>query len=105
VTAPKLIGLVRLPFPRIKHRKGDPYTEMIGEIGVDVDGQAWGLVVRQTPIPEANGKIPTGPHWRRSRLSYERWVRYDAIAFAPDEVVTEKEWANAPPPPRPDYDE
>jgi hypothetical protein len=88
---PKLIGMAALPFARV--RKGqDGAVEYIDRVGFDVDGQAWGLVVRSTPAPPVSGSLN---RIRARRINYVRWVRFDAIAFAPDEVVTETSWETA----------
>ena len=92
MTAPKLIGMFDLPIPRANRSLPADcgYAELIDRVGVDGDGQCWGLVMRRTPI---RGDEYKPFLMRAARLEYVRWVRFDAIAFAPDEVVSERGWA------------
>lgn len=83
---PRLIGMWRLPFPRVRQVDGH-LTEMIRDVATDETGQHWGLVVRKTPL---------GPS--TARLDPVRWVRWDATPFAYGETVTVNSWdvANDP---------
>lgn len=104
MTAPKLIGMFRLPLPRANRNLPADcgYAELINLVGVDVDGQAWGLVLRNTPIP---GDEERPAYLHAARVEYVRWVRFDAIAFAPDEVVTDRAWETPPATPAADDDD
>jgi hypothetical protein len=81
---PKLIGMFSLPFPH--QRRGDGPREMIQRIATDDEGQQWGLVERVTPIPDSTA----------ARVSFNRWVRWDAIPFHPAEVVSGEQWYGEP---------
>jgi hypothetical protein len=88
---PKLIGIVRLEIPRL--RRGTGPREAIKEVAFDTDGQAWGLVTRITPIIPP---IPGSPGM--ARVDHHRWIRFEAIPFAPEEVITREIWRETPPP-------
>ena len=81
---PIMLSLLKLALPRIK--KIDENTaDRIAHVGFDSDGQCWGLVERLRRIPDVS--INAG------KLNYHRWVRFEAIPFVPDEVVTADEWS------------
>lgn len=77
-----MLSLLKLALPRVRKIDGTT-AERIAHVGFDSDGQPWGLVERVTRLADPPGA---------SRLNYHRWVRFDAIPFAPDEVVTSDAW-------------
>jgi hypothetical protein len=114
---PTLIGIVSLPFGRVRRlpaaAPGTPDAEVIERVAFDSEGRAWGLVMTRTRIPDVEptdlpgisasrvgliGRLSKRPRPRSSaaRLNFDRWVRFDAIPFAPDEIVTAREWTIAP---------
>lgn len=81
---PKLIGMYALPYPRVRRLPDTDQTELVRYVATDTDGQQWGLVELNTPIPP----LPT----RMSRRDVVRWIRFDAVPFAPEEVITSGLW-------------
>lgn len=106
VTPPKLIGLVVLPFPRVRVRKGEQPTEYIDRVAFDTDGGAWGLVMSRTPIVMTAAErreqgygdeddVPDVQIGQAYRINFVRWVRFEAIPFSAMEVVTADGWETA----------
>lgn len=89
---PKLIGMFTLPFPRIRRLPDSDQTELVRFVATDTDGQQWGLVELNTPIPP----LSDGPRGLRvsmgARRDYVRWIRFDAVPFVPEEVITSGPW-------------
>ena len=79
--APKLIGIIKLPVPRVK--RGDGFTDHVIYVAFDTDGQPWALVVRQAPIDGSKSMYRINPH---------RWVRFEAMPFESGELITADEW-------------
>ena len=73
-----LIGVFKLPRAFIRKINNGDTVERIYQVGLGDDGQAWGLVER----------FDRG----REHARLDRWVRLDAIPFAPDELVTADKW-------------
>lgn len=83
---PKLLGVFELPFHRMTEVAGGQPRELIKRVGIDEHGQQWGLVERATPIADLSGGA------RAMRMDCVRWIRFEAIPFYPDEVVTAEKW-------------
>lgn len=81
---PKLIGMYALPYPRVRRLPNTDQTELVRYVATDTDGQQWGLVELNTPIPPLEARM--------SRREAVRWIRFDAIIFVPEERITSKEW-------------
>ncbi len=85
---PKLIGMFTLSFGLQRHGSADEPRELIQRVATDSDGQQWGLVERLTPLPELGSAC---------RVTFDRWIRFDAIPFAPDEVIGgDGQWVSVP---------
>lgn len=90
---PKIVGLVNLEIPIVRRLNVDE-SEKIAHVGFDTDGQAWGLVARAVRLEEVRGDRPGNIF----RVTFVRWVRFNAIPFAADEIVEPGavDWQHAP---------
>jgi len=84
---PKLIGIITLAMPRTRKRSDDIF-DRIKSVAFDEDGQAWGLVERFTRLPDPDQRPPDVS----GEVDFDRWVKFDAIPFAEEELVTKAGW-------------
>lgn len=87
---PKLIGMFTLPFPRIRRLPDSDQIELVRFVATDTDGQQWGLVELNTTIPSLIPSLSRG--FSTTKRDYLRWIRFDAIPFVPEEVITSGPW-------------
>jgi hypothetical protein len=74
---PVIVGIIKLDLPIARRLPGD-VQEKIAHVAFDTEGQPWGLVSKMTPIEDFPGA---------GRIDFDRFVRFNAIPFKPDELV------------------
>ena len=71
---PVLVGMIKLPFPKILSRDGD--VVLYGsELGIDSSGRAWLLVQQATRIADIKGRRTL------RRMTFSHWQRVAPIRF------------------------